>query len=151
MPSSDVSLALFAALPTKADKIDDFKGIPARAAARWRASFAGHVNGALNEHAPSFLTSSPPNVEKAVVIANKVDASKGKGVKWTPCREFLAGAIPIVEGEDFTPVFYVLELPGAKFHAAGNVVGALKEHASGLLASAPEMVKVDVIAASVRL
>jgi quinol monooxygenase YgiN len=79
-------------------------------------------------------------------------------------REFLVGALPLVHDEPFTPVWYAIAFPGTnKFgivdffasegdrtlHLAGKVAAALFANVDKLLTGAPDVVKVDVLAAKI--
>ncbi|KAJ7067143.1 hypothetical protein C8F01DRAFT_1247540 [Mycena amicta] len=187
MPSSDVSLALFVPLIAKADKIDDVtaflktgcemvvNGEPDTI--QWFGlkyegsdtlspsldTFRTEAAAALGANAPTLLASGP-EIAQTIILANKVDASKGKGVK-VGLRVFVTPKPD--KAEEFTPVWYALEFPGPqpKFaildlfeddagrekHLAGKVAEALFANAESLLASAPDVVKVNVVVASVKV
>ncbi|KAJ3932341.1 MAG: hypothetical protein NXY57DRAFT_1003456 [Lentinula lateritia] len=79
-------------------------------------------------------------------------------------RDFLKSAIPLVEAEPGTTYWYAVEFPGTNTfgvvdffpddagrgaHVAGKVAAALFGSADELLTGAPDLVKLDVIAAKV--
>ncbi|KAJ7476086.1 hypothetical protein FB451DRAFT_1557890 [Mycena latifolia] len=145
------------------------------------AHLTGKVAEALMANAPTLL-SAGPEIAQPVVLANKVvegtkSKTAGLGVglrvfitakpdKVQTVREFLIGALPLVEAEAETPVWYALEFSGtAKFaivdffegesgrnaHLAGKVAEALFANADALLSQPPDVVKFDVVAASVKV
>jgi quinol monooxygenase YgiN len=87
-----------------------------------------------------------------------LDAKPGKEEE---LASFLAGALPLVEQERETTAWFAVRLEPLRFaifdafpdergreaHLAGQVAAALMEHAPDLLAGAPRIEKVDVLAA----
>jgi quinol monooxygenase YgiN len=73
---------------------------------------------------------------------------------------FLAGALPLVQEEPQTTAWFAVRLGPARFaifdafpddagrdaHLSGQVAAALMEHAPDLLAQAPEIQKLDIVA-----
>ncbi|KAJ4485202.1 hypothetical protein J3R30DRAFT_3654770 [Lentinula aciculospora] len=79
-------------------------------------------------------------------------------------RDFLKSAIPLVEAEPQTTYWYAVEFPGTNTfgvidffpddtgrgaHVAGKVAAALFGSAEELLTGAPDLIKLDVIAAKI--
>ncbi|KAF8951614.1 hypothetical protein BDZ97DRAFT_1909847 [Flammula alnicola] len=143
------------------------------------AHLSGKVASALMANAPKLL-SPAPEIGELEVLASKVKASGGgktgglslglrviieaKPEKVQTVKDFLIGALPIVEGEPETPVWYAIHFPGTnKFgivdffaseggraaHLAGKVAAALFASVDELLTGAPDVVMVDVLAAKV--
>ena len=77
--------------------------------------------------------------------------------------KFLAGALPLANAEAFTPVWFALRASTNTFyivdafasdedrskHLNGEIAAALMANASALLAEAPSIEKVDVLASKV--
>ncbi len=75
--------------------------------------------------------------------------------------EFLAGALPLAENESFTPVWFAMRADRTTFyvvdafagesdrqkHLDGDIASALMANAETLLAEAPSIVPVDILAA----
>ncbi|KAF8957603.1 hypothetical protein BDZ97DRAFT_1924482 [Flammula alnicola] len=143
------------------------------------AHLSGKVAEALMANAPKLL-SPAPEIGELEVLASKVKASGGgktgglslglrviieaKSEKVQTVKDFLIGALPIVEEEPETPVWYAIHFPGTnKFgivdffaseggreaHLVGKVAAALFASVDDLLTGAPDVVKVDVLAAKV--
>ncbi|KAF7327944.1 Antibiotic biosynthesis monooxygenase [Mycena kentingensis (nom. inval.)] len=140
------------------------------------AHLTGKVAAALMANAPTLLASGP-EILQPIILANKIvpttKLTVGLRVFLTPkpdqvdaVREFLKGAVPLVEAEELTPAWYAIEFPGPEptfgiidffeaeagrdAHLGGKVAEALFANADKLLASAPDVVKVDVVAALVK-
>jgi quinol monooxygenase YgiN len=78
---------------------------------------------------------------------------------------FLAGALPLAEAEDFTPVWFALRADETTFyivdafasaddrgkHIGGPIAAALMANAPDLLAEDPSIAPVDILAAKVTL
>lgn len=78
---------------------------------------------------------------------------------------FLAGALPLAEDEDFTPVWFALRADKTTFyivdafasaedrgkHVDGPIAAALMSKAEELFAEAPSIAPVDILAAKVTL
>lgn len=74
--------------------------------------------------------------------------------------KFLAGALPLAQAEDFTPAWFALRADKSTFyivdafadeggrqrHLEGEIAAALMAKAGELLAQAPQIQKVDVLA-----
>ena len=85
---------------------------------------------------------------------------KAKTGKEGELSEFLKGAVPLVEAEPDTLAWYALQIgpsafgifdtfsgdPGREAHLAGKVAAALMAKAPELLAEAPSIQKVDLLA-----
>ena len=88
----------------------------------------------------------------------RLEAKPGRG---TDLEAFLRSAAPLVEAEPATPVWFAVRLGPATFgifdafsddagreaHLAGRIAAALGEHAVTLLAAAPVIEHLDVLAA----
>ncbi|KAJ6624018.1 hypothetical protein B0H10DRAFT_2008200 [Mycena sp. CBHHK59/15] len=145
------------------------------------AHLTGKVAAALIANAGTLLATGP-EITSAGVLANKVkegSASKTAGLgvglrvlltakpeKVQAVKEFLTGALPLVDAEPETLVWYALEFPGTNnfaivdffadeagrnAHLTGKVAEALFASVDELLTGAPDVVKFDVVAASVKL
>ncbi|KAJ7707497.1 hypothetical protein B0H17DRAFT_1032885 [Mycena rosella] len=156
--------------------LDTFRAEGGRA-----AHLGGKVAEALMANAPALLAAGP-EIAQPNVLANKVvegDKSRTAGLgnglrvmltakpeKVQAVKEFLIGALPLVEAEKETLVWYALEFPGTNgfaivdffagesgrnAHLSGKVAEALFANADALLASPPDIVKFDVVAASVKV
>ncbi|KAJ7928824.1 hypothetical protein B0H13DRAFT_1966372 [Mycena leptocephala] len=152
-----------------------------RAESGRNAHLTGKIAEALMANADALL-SKGPEIAKTNVLANKVvEGSKSKtaglGVglsvlltakpdKVQAVKEFLIGALPLVEAEAQTLVWYALEFPGTNqfaivdffadeagrnAHLTGKVAEALFANVDTLLASAPDVVKLSVVAANVKV
>lgn len=89
----------------------------------------------------------------------RLEAQSGKQEE---LARFLASAVPIVEAEPDTAAWFAVRLGSASFaifdvfataggrdaHLAGRLAAALTERASELLAAAPEIVELDVLAST---
>jgi quinol monooxygenase YgiN len=87
-------------------------------------------------------------------------ALQAKPGKEKDVANFLRGALPLVQQEDQTTAWFALRVDASRFaifdafpdeagrdaHLAGEVAAALMEHAGELLAEAPTIEKVDVLA-----
>jgi quinol monooxygenase YgiN len=94
----------------------------------------------------------------SVALYVRLEAKPGREAE---VRDFVAGALPIVEGEPGTTAWFGLQMgpstfgifdafpdeAGREAHLAGQVAAALMEKAPELLAAAPEIHKIDVLAA----
>lgn len=99
---------------------------------------------------------TPPKPRLALYVRLEAKAGREEAV-----ADFLAGALPLVEGEPATLTWYALRLEpgvfaiydtfsdehGREAHLAGQVAAALMSRAGDLLASPPEIRKIEVIAA----
>ncbi|KAJ6532005.1 hypothetical protein B0H19DRAFT_867286, partial [Mycena capillaripes] len=146
-----------------------------RAESGRKAHLTGKVAEALMANADTLLATGP-QIDSTVLLANKViegskDKTAGLGVglrvlltakpdKVQAVKEFLISALPLVEAEAETLVWYALEFPGTdKFaiidffaddagrnaHLKGKVAEALFANADTLLATPPDVVKVSVV------
>ena len=96
------------------------------------------------------------NVTVALVV--RVVAKPGKEER---VREFLSGALPLAQGEAFTPVWFAFRTAPDVFyivdafandgdrgqHLSGDIAKALMANAGELLAEPPRIEKADVLAA----
>ncbi|KAJ7678999.1 hypothetical protein DFH06DRAFT_1165429 [Mycena polygramma] len=152
-----------------------------RAESGRNAHLTGKIAQALMANADALL-STGPEIAKPTILANKVvegskDKTAGLSVglrvlltakadKVQAVKEFLVGALPLVEAESETLAWYAIEFPGTnqfaiidffageagrKAHLEGKVAEALFANADALLASPPDVVKVSVVAASVKV
>ncbi|KAJ6601320.1 hypothetical protein DFH09DRAFT_1243139 [Mycena vulgaris] len=146
-----------------------------------QAHLNGKVAAALFANADTLLTADP-EINLANVLANKVTGgdgsmTEGLGVglrvlftakpdKVQAVRDFLVGALPLVNAERKTLIWYALEFPGTKgfaivdffegeegrdAHLNGLVAAALFASADELFTGQPDVVKFDVIAADVKV
>ncbi|KAE9402104.1 hypothetical protein BT96DRAFT_1088430 [Gymnopus androsaceus JB14] len=91
---------------------------------------------------------------------------QAKPEKVDAVRDFLKNAVPLIEAEPATPYWYAVEFPGTNMfgivdffpddagrnaHVAGTVAAALFGSAEELLIGAPDLVKLDIIAAKIGL
>jgi quinol monooxygenase YgiN len=88
----------------------------------------------------------------------RLEAKPGRG---TDLEAFLRSAAPLAQAEPATPVWFAVRLGPATFgifdafaddagreaHLAGRIAAALGEHAANLLAAAPVIERLDVLAA----
>ncbi|KAF8206206.1 hypothetical protein K438DRAFT_1816790 [Mycena galopus ATCC 62051] len=140
------------------------------------AHLAGKIAEALMANAPSLLAEGP-EISKPTILADNINgASKlttgsvglrvlltAKPEKVQAVKEFLTGALPLVEAEPETLAWYALEFPGTNqfaivdffadeagrnAHLNGKVAEALFANADALLASSPDVKKISVVAAS---
>ncbi|KAJ7718866.1 hypothetical protein DFH07DRAFT_973117 [Mycena maculata] len=154
--------------------LDTFRGEDGRA-----ADLCGKVLEALMANAATLLSESP-EIASLNALANKVtvvegSASKAAGLsvglrvfltanpdKVQAVQEFFLGALPIIEAEPTTTVWYALEFAGAIIdffrdeegrdaHLSGKAYEALFANADALLASPLDIAKFDVVAASVKV
>jgi len=140
----------------------------------------GKVAGALFANADTLFVANPV-VNKANVLASKVqkgDGSLTEGVsvglrvnftakadKVQDVRDFLKGALTLVEAEPDTLFWYAVEFPGTcvfsivdffaaekgrEEHLNGKVAAALFASADMLLTGQPDIVKFDVLSADVK-
>lgn len=93
-----------------------------------------------------------------VALLVRMTAKPGKE---TEVAQFLEGALPAAQAESKTPVWFALRLgpsefgifdafpddPARQAHLTGKIAAALMEKAPHLLAKAPVIEKVDVLAA----
>ena len=96
----------------------------------------------------------------SVGLMVRLEAKPGKE---SAVAEFLKGGLTLAENEPDTTVWFALQLgpstfgifdafpgePGRKAHLAGPIAAALMAKASELLASAPKIEPVDVLAAKI--
>ncbi|KAJ3713628.1 hypothetical protein EV361DRAFT_932418 [Lentinula raphanica] len=146
-----------------------------------QAHLSGQIAKALLENASTLLDASPEVGQVDVLVSlvkpvkeagSTAGVTKGLRVFFTAkpdkvddVRNFLKGAIPLVEAEPGTTYWYAVEFPGTnKFgvidffpddtgrgaHVAGKVAAALFGSAEELLTGAPELIKLEVIAAKVQ-
>jgi quinol monooxygenase YgiN len=155
--------------PSSFGIFDTFPGETGR-----QAHLKGQVAAALMAKAPE-LFSTPPAIEPADLLATKApggaaDARVSKALvvileakpgKEGEVQQFLEGGLPIVRGEPATTHWYALRLsptrfgivdtfpgePGRQAHLGGQVASALMAKSPDLLASAPRIEQVDVLAA----
>jgi quinol monooxygenase YgiN len=87
-------------------------------------------------------------------------ALQAKQGKEEDVANFLRGALPLVQREDQTTAWFALRMEASRFaifdafadeagrdaHLAGEVAAALMAHADELLAEAPSIQRVDVLA-----
>ncbi|KAJ3751018.1 hypothetical protein DFH05DRAFT_1469563 [Lentinula detonsa] len=119
----------------------------------------GHVNVLVSSVKPIKEGGPTAGVTKGLRVLFTAKSDKVDVV-----RDFLKSAIPLVEAEPETTYWYALEFPGTNTfgvvdffpddtgrgaHVAGKVAAALFGSAEELLTGAPELVKLDVIAAKV--
>jgi len=142
----------------------------------------GQVPVALAANAARLLVPEPVDIRQVEVLASKVekvavasDKKAGLSVglrvlieakpeKVQTVRDFLTNALPLVDEEPFTPVWYAIYLPGTNTfgivdffaseagrdaHLAGKVAAALFSSVDELLTGTPDVVKVDVLAAKI--
>ena len=97
-------------------------------------------------------------LKTALVVKLVAKAGKEEEV-----AKFLAGALPLANAEAFTPVWFALRASTNTFyivdafasdedrskHLNGEIAAALMANASALLAEAPSIEKVDVLASKV--
>ncbi|KAJ7492130.1 hypothetical protein FB451DRAFT_1217097 [Mycena latifolia] len=147
-----------------------------------QAHLNGQVAAALFANADA-LFSSPPEIDPANILASKVTKgdnsmteglSVGLRVLFTAkpdqvqaVRDFLVGAVPLVQAESGTLEWYALEFPGTNgfaiidffadeegrnAHLNGQVAAALFASADELFTASgqPDVVKFDVIAADIK-
>jgi quinol monooxygenase YgiN len=93
-----------------------------------------------------------------VALFVRLEAKAGKEEQ---VAEFLKGALELANQEALTPVWYALRFgpstfgifdafadeAGRKAHLAGPIASALMAHAAELLATAPDIQSVDILAA----
>ena len=97
-------------------------------------------------------------VTKGLLLRAEAQSGKEEDV-----QRFLEGALPIVEGEPDTTVWFAVRFgptsfgifdvfpddSGRQAHLAGGVAKALEEHGSDLFAGSPTIENVDVLAAKI--
>ncbi|RDX45988.1 hypothetical protein OH76DRAFT_1407324 [Lentinus brumalis] len=103
------------------------------------------------------------DVKKGLAIGLRV-LLKAKEDQVEAVREFLQGALPLVEAEAQTPVWYAIEFPGTKvfgiidffatqegldLHLKGKVAEALFANVDRLLTGSPDIVKLEVLAVKI--
>ncbi len=90
----------------------------------------------------------------------RLEAKPGKEKE---VEEFLKGALPVVQGEPATVAWFAIRMgpstfgifdvfpdeAGREAHLSGQVAKALKEKASALFATAPDIQKLDVLASKI--
>ncbi|KAF8206205.1 hypothetical protein K438DRAFT_1963289 [Mycena galopus ATCC 62051] len=194
MPSSQVSLAVAAVLVVKGENVDDVEGLMHDGAAliqleaetiQWYTTqYEDHspptffATEALNAHAKDLLAEVPETSQPAILADNINGAEKlktgsvglrvlltAKPEKVQAVKEFLTGALPLVEAEPETLAWYALEFPGTNqfaivdffadeagrnAHLSGKVAEALFANADALLASSPDVKKISVVSVSVK-
>nr|GAT42448.1 predicted protein [Mycena chlorophos] len=137
----------------------------------------GPVAAALTEASSRLTGEAVPEIDKTTILSSKSALAKptigvvvwlkGKPDQIDNLRSFLGKeAEPIVDEEDFMPLWYAIELDEEhKFgiveffeteadrqkHLAGKVRATLFEHAARLLQGPPEINRFKVIAASVHV
>ncbi len=93
-----------------------------------------------------------------VALLARLEAKSGKE---EAVAEFLRGALPMVQGEPATTAWFAIRMGPSTFgifdtfpdefgrqaHLAGRVAAALKEKGAELFAQAPDIQKIDVLAA----
>jgi quinol monooxygenase YgiN len=103
-------------------------------------------------------TATKPTSKVHTALWVRLEAKPGKE---TALARFLEGALPLVEQEPATITWYALRLAPSTFgifdtfpddkgreaHLAGRVAAALMAKAADLLASAPSIEKIEVLAA----
>ncbi|KAJ7819477.1 hypothetical protein B0H14DRAFT_3737515 [Mycena olivaceomarginata] len=145
----------------------------------------GKVAGALFDNADALL-SAAPEIDPGNILASKVDTrpgmagdnstTEGLGVglrvlftakpgQVQATRDFLVGALPLVEAEPLTLDWYALEFPdtnsfaivdffaaeeGRDAHLNGKVAAALFASADKLFTGQPDVAKFDVVAATLK-
>ncbi|KAE9396328.1 hypothetical protein BT96DRAFT_1021409 [Gymnopus androsaceus JB14] len=144
-----------------------------------QAHLTGEIAKALMENAPDLLGVSPQIGKLDILVSvvrpirgagNTAGVTKlrlliqAKPEKVDAVRDFLKNAVPLVEAEPVTPYWYAVEFPGTNTfgivdffpddagrnaHVAGTVAAALFGSAEELLIGAPDLVKLDIIAAKV--
>ncbi|KAF8808820.1 hypothetical protein BYT27DRAFT_7188294 [Phlegmacium glaucopus] len=145
-----------------------------------QAHLDGQVPVALSANAARLLAPEPVDIGQVEVLASKVEkvaSTKTAGLslglrvlieakpeKVQTVRDFLISALPLVDEEPETPVWYAIYIPGTnKFgiidffaseagrnaHLGGKVAAALFSSVDELLTGAPDVVKVDVLAAKI--
>ncbi|KAI0764272.1 hypothetical protein BD413DRAFT_578842 [Trametes elegans] len=149
-----------------------------------KAHVDGKVADALRANASTLLTQGPDIAGAHVdILASKVkptgnesDVRKGLRVgvrvlleakpgKAAEVREFLKSALPLVEAEEDTPLWYAIEFPGTNrfgiidffpseagrgLHLNGAVAKALFGKAEELLEGSPEVVMTEVLGATLQ-
>ncbi|KAJ6513026.1 hypothetical protein C8R45DRAFT_962188 [Mycena sanguinolenta] len=152
---------------------DTFRGKAGRT-----AHLTGKIAAALMENAGALLAAGP-EIKEAVVLADNITGSleagrlsvglrvllTAKPEKVQSLREFLVSALPLVEAELETLAWYAVEFPGSNqfaiidffadeagrtAHLNGKVAAALFANADTLLATAPDVKKVSLIAADIK-
>ncbi|KAI0808269.1 hypothetical protein C8Q74DRAFT_125978 [Fomes fomentarius] len=117
--------------------------------------------GAFNILASKLPPSAPQaDVKKGLAVGLRV-LIKAKQDQVQNVREFLQGALPLVEAEPETPVWYAIEFPGTNVfgiidffpsqggldaHLKGKVAEALFANVDRLLEGAPDVVTLEVLA-----
>ncbi|RPD60926.1 hypothetical protein L227DRAFT_653167 [Lentinus tigrinus ALCF2SS1-6] len=148
-----------------------------------QAHIAGKVAEALMANSDKLLSRSPDIPAGAFdILASKIkpldaqsDVKKGltiglrvllkaKESQVQAVREFLEGALPLVEAEAQTPVWYAIEFPGMNvfgivdffaaqegldLHLKGEVAKALFANVDRLLEGQPDIVKLEVLAVKI--
>jgi quinol monooxygenase YgiN len=102
-------------------------------------------------------TATEGNVMVKVALLVRLEAKPGKE---SAVESFLQGALPLANQEGSTPVWFALRLgrstfgifdafaddAGRKAHLAGPIAAALMANAAELLAKAPQIEQVDLLA-----
>lgn len=145
-----------------------------------QAHLDGQIAAALAANAPNLLLPGSVNLNQVDVLASKVGkgaATKTAGLtvglrvvleakpeKVQTVKDFLIGALALVNQEPETPVWYAIQFPEAhKFaiidffaneagrdaHLGGEVAKALFAAVDELLAGPPDVAKVNVLAAKI--
>ncbi|KAI0694939.1 hypothetical protein C8T65DRAFT_666325 [Cerioporus squamosus] len=148
-----------------------------------QAHLAGKVAEALLANSDKLLATSPDIPAGAFdILASKIksldaqsDVKKGLAIglrvllkakedQVQGVREFLKGALPLVEAEPLTPVWYAIEFPGTNVfgiidffatqegldqHLQGKVAEALFANVDRLLKGSPDIVKLEVLAVKI--
>ncbi|KAJ7761971.1 hypothetical protein DFH07DRAFT_903202 [Mycena maculata] len=143
------------------------------------AHLSGKVAEALMANAATLL-SEGPDIASLNVFGNKVTGGNtaaglsvglrvfltAKPDKVQALREFLLGELKLVQAEPTTPVWYALQFgdsnkfaivdffaneEGRNAHLNGKAAKELFAHADELLATPPDIVKLNVVAASVKV
>ncbi|KAJ7170859.1 hypothetical protein C8R43DRAFT_981323 [Mycena crocata] len=145
------------------------------------AHLGGKVAEALMANAATLLSAGPEIASPTILANKVQEGTKSKtaglGVglrvllnaksdKVQAVRDFLISAVPLVEAESETLAWYAIEFPGTNqfgiidffadengrnAHLNGEVAKALFANADALLASPPDIVKVEVVAAIVKV
>ncbi|KAI0739849.1 hypothetical protein C8Q80DRAFT_1357535 [Daedaleopsis nitida] len=119
--------------------------------------------GAFDILASKLKPTGQTDVKKGLACGLRV-LIKAKESQVETVREFLKGALPLVEAEPETPVWYAIEFPGTNVfgiidffpsqggldaHLKGKVAEALFANVDRLLEGAPDVVKMEVLAVKI--
>ena len=103
------------------------------------------------------MSNSPPTTSARLALHVRLEAKPGRE---QAVADFLKGALPLVQQESATLTWYALRLDprvfaifdtfpdeeGREAHLAGQVAAALMARAGDLLASPPEIRRIEVLA-----